>query len=145
MDSLDRHWSPQAQLVSLEHVTYDHVGRAERLAETYGLLASRLGVDVSTPPRENTALLPFSPELFDDATLRASDPLTAPDREAFAYERLTAATEEPPAEWRATVAASLGAIRAVIERNERIGDLRRLLDDGPSEPRRLRRWTARRS
>ncbi len=140
----DPHWSPQSALVSIDTVAYDHVGRSERLNETLEAVSDHLGVEVSAPPPENAALLPFSPELFDQAALAASDPFTAADRQAFAYERLAAATEQPPPAWLASVESSLGAIRGVIERNERVGDLRELL--GREERRRrLRGRAARRS
>ena len=141
----DPHWSPQSELVSVEAVPYDHVGRAERLDDTFAVLSERLGAAVLAPACENTALLPFSPQLFDEAALATSDPLTAADREAFAYERLTPSHGEPSAAWLATVEASLGAIQGVIDRNERIGDLLRLLREGVRRPRRSRIWAVRRS
>lgn len=139
----DPHWSSQAELASAHDVPYALVGRTESLTETFGALAER-GI-VSTPRRENSSLLPFDPGLFDAATLEASDTVTGPDRDAFGYERPAPAGDGPGAAWHAAVEASLTAIRAVIERNERIGDLRRLLDDSVSRRRRLGRRAVRRS
>jgi hypothetical protein len=143
----DPHWAPQAEQASIGDVTYSHVGRAERLDETFSALADAVEIPgaIDPPPRANESPLPFAPELFDSATLEASDALAAPDRDAFGFERPTAAGDEPPPQWHARVDASLGAIGALTDRNDRIGDLKRLLEESRRQRRGLRGRAARRS
>jgi Sulfotransferase family len=147
----DRHWAPQADLVAFASVRYDLVGRVERLGDALSVLTEHLrsrGRTLRQPGRENPALLPFASELFDEATLEACRCVVASDQEAFGYDRPKGSAAEPDASWHATVEANLGAIRAVSERNERIGDLRSVLRDGDEQGglrRRLSRWTVGRS
>jgi hypothetical protein len=51
----------------------------------------------------------------------------ARDREVFGYELVPRGLGEPDARWVADVEARIPVIQAVIERNERIGDLKRLI------------------
>jgi hypothetical protein len=132
-DRPDPHWSPQASLVGAGVVPYDHVGRIEELDRTALALDGHLRrFGAALPPlrRANPAILPFTPSLFDPPTLDACTRWTEPDRTAFGYEPLVPSSEVPDEAWFLTIEASLPALRAVIERNERIGDLHDLLARG---------------
>jgi hypothetical protein len=144
-DRHDPHWLPQAGLVGADVVPYDHVGRVEELSRTAELLDAHLRTfGASLPPlsRDNPAILPFSPAVFDSPTLDACLRWTEPDRVAFGYEPPAPTSDEPEQAWFAAVEASLPALHAVIDRNERIGDLHELLEDhgdGRSRRRAIRR------
>jgi hypothetical protein len=76
---------------------------------------------------ENPSLLSFVPGVLDPETWDRCAAFTARDREAFGYAMPERGTGEPAGEWLEQVDARIPGIRAVIERNERIGDLKRLL------------------
>jgi hypothetical protein len=145
----DVHWLPQAGLVEPSSVPYQHVGRVEELERTTAILASRVqeaGASLPTIRHENPSILPFAPELFDRPTLAAALRWTASDRSEFGYEPLEPTGDAPDARWFAAVDAALPALRAVIERNQRIGDLAALLVEPSGRARRrLPRWASRRS
>lgn len=133
VDRHDPHWLPQADLVGAGAIEYDHVGRVEELDRTAAVLGERVSSWGRTLPalrRENPTILPFTPAVFDRLALAACTHWTEPDRAAFGYEPLAPVAEEPEAAWFAAVEAAIPAVRAVIERNERFGDLHRLLDEG---------------
>jgi hypothetical protein len=144
----DDHWLPQVGLVEPSSVRYQHIGRVEHLDRTAAILASRVqesGASLPTVRRENPAILPFVPELFDRLTLAAGSDWTSSDRSAFAYEPLDPSGDEPDAAWLAAVDAAMPALHAVVDRNQRIGDLAGLLAEAPDRSRRrLPRWAARR-
>lgn len=143
-DLHDRHWAAQAELVAIDDVDYAHVGRVERLDATVATLARHLGarnVELPALRRENPSFVPFSPSLFDDGALAACLAWTARDRDAFGYPA-PASAGEPDAEWHAQVEAALPAIHAIVEQNERIADLRGMVEeltpDASDAPRRAR-------
>ena len=140
-DRTDAHWQPQASLVGLPTIVYRHTGRVEEIDRTVTLLGEYLesrGRRLPLLRHENRAILPFTPALFDAPARSACDLWTAPDREAFGYPPLDDAFDDPPGEWFVTVDASIAALQAVIERNERIGDQHRLLAEDADELHRLR-------
>jgi hypothetical protein len=135
------HWSPQADLIGLPNVAYGHVGRVEQLERTAAVLNEYVvsrGGRFPALGLENPSFLPFAPGLFDSATLAACNLWTARDYEAFGYEPLSTAVDAPDDTWYATVDANIAAIQAVIERNERIADLWRMLEDRDPARRGLR-------
>jgi hypothetical protein len=136
----DPHWSSQAALISEGVVEYGHVGRTERLDETVALLRDHVGArGHALPPleRENATLLSYDLGLLDGPAAEACARLTARDAHAFGYEP-PAPGFEPGTAWHAAVEAALPALRAVIERNERIADLRALVRaQGLTPPRSL--------
>ncbi len=81
------------------------------------------------PPlrRANPSLLPYVPGVFDRAALDACADWTTSAREAFGYETPAGDPEPPDDAWHATVEAAVPGIHAVIERHERIADLRSLV------------------
>jgi hypothetical protein len=79
--------------------------------------------------RDNGSLLPFSPGLFDRTTRDACLHLTADDRRALGYEPVQDADGEPDERWLLAVEASIPALRALIERHERLLDLWRVQAD----------------
>ena len=135
------HWSAQADLIGLPDVVYSHVGRVEELDRTEVVLSEYVESRGGTFPglgRENRSFLPFAPGLFDSAALDACNQWAARDNEAFGYEPLTASVDVPENAWCATVDANIAAIQAVIERNQRIADLWRMLDEAKPVQRGMR-------
>jgi Sulfotransferase family len=126
----DPHWSPQVDLLGLESIEYGHVGRLERLDDTVSQLEDYVvtrGHTLQLPAPESPSLIPFDLGVLDGPALEACNNWTAKDREAFAYEALVDAPRACDPAWVAAVEGALPAIRAVIARNERITDLRRML------------------
>jgi hypothetical protein len=132
----DSHWAAQAALAGISTIEYDHVGRLESLDRTEALLrehAERHGSTLPPVGAENGSLLPFSPGLFDRSAHEACESLTEDDCRAFGYAPLRYAGGELGAEWRAAVEASIPALRALVERHERLLDLWRMQADGDHE------------
>lgn len=141
-DSIDSHWSSQADLAGVSRIPYDHVGRVEQLEQTEQAIGTYLGRRGVTLPRlraENRSFLPFSPGVFDHAAHDACMRWIDVDCEAFGYEPLPYAGGQPSEEWFARVDAAVPALRAVIERNERILDVWRAQHDAESRPPQLPR------
>jgi hypothetical protein len=131
----DPHWLSQADLIGLGDVGYGHVGRVEHLDRTMAVLGEYVvskGGGVPALRRENRSVIPFTPSVFDREALDVCTSWTTRDREAFEYQPLAAAEEEEPDDaWLGMVEATIPAIQAVIERNERIADMRHMLDARP--------------
>ncbi len=126
----DPHWSSQAELAGVDQLGYDLVARVEGLPgelDAVGRHLRRYGRDDLRLRRENPSLLTFSSGLLDAETWDCCATLTARDRMAFGYEMPERGTGSPSGEWLAGVELRLPGIHAVVERNERIGDLKRLL------------------
>ena len=126
----DPHWSSQAELAGIGELPYDLVARVEDLPDALDPVASHLrgqGRDALRLRRENPSLIPFSQGLLDDDTWDRCAAFTAQDREAFGYPMPERSSGIPTGEWLERVELRLPAIRAVAERNERIGDFKRLL------------------
>ena len=122
----DPHWSPQVDLLGTTELAYGHVGRLERVAETLDVLGERVrehGRELPSLPSENRSLLPYVPGVFDHAAHVAGVRFTARDREAFGYEDPQEDPDGPGEAWHAAVSASIPAIRGLIERHQRVGDL----------------------
>ena len=122
----DPHWASQFSLVGMGIVSYAHVGRVEQFDETARFLSDYLaerGVPLPPLRRENAALLPWDAGVVDAATAAACDRATEIDSNGLGY-RPSQRSDEPPLAWHAAVEAALPALGAVIERNERIADLR---------------------
>lgn len=128
----DPHWAPQAGLLGVGEVTYGHIGGFESLDASMAVLRARLrehGRAMAPLRPGNASLVPYEAGVFDTEAYERAIRFTAGDRETFGYEQPARASVDPGAAWHAGVTASLPAIRAVVERNERITDLRRLLRD----------------
>ena len=126
----DPHWSSQAALAGIGSVPYHLVGRVEELPAALEVIDAHLRARRRpglTLRRENSSLVRFVPELLDEVSWNRSAAFTAHDREALGYDPVEYVGGEPPADWLTNVEATIPAIRAVIERNERIGDLKRLV------------------
>ena len=126
----DPHWSSQADLVGSGELDYDVVGRVEEISAVLRVVDTHLrarGRDGLTLPYANPSLVPFVPEVLDLESWERCAVLTASDKGAFGYEHVPRATAEPDASWVAEVEGRIPAILAVIERNERIGDLKQLV------------------
>lgn len=133
-DGQDPHWRAQTDLIDAPAVGYVHVGHMEQLEQTTDALGAHLetrGRTLSPLRRENPSLLPYTAGLLDAPALEACTRFTARDRESFGYEWPESA-EGPSQDWSARVDASLPAVEAIIERNARIGDLRRMLKETES-------------
>ena len=125
----DPHWSPQAELIGIGGLGYDVVARVEDLPGALDPVTAHLrhrGRELRVG-RENPSLAAFVPELLDGDAWERCMEMTARDREVFGYEATPRATGDPDQAWVAGVEAIIPAIHAVIERNERIGDLKRLI------------------
>ena len=125
----DPHWSSQVDLAGLEELDYRIVGRMEDLGAVLAVVDEHLRGYGRAPLQlgaENASLLPFARGLLDAETAVACTDWTARDRTVLGYPSV-AAGDGLDREWLATVTAALPAVKAVAERNERIGDLRDLL------------------
>ena len=132
LGSHDPHWARQVDLLGLTDLGYGHVGRLERIADTVAFLGEYLERRGRTLPPvrpANRSLLPFAPGVFDRPALEACAPWTTSASEVFGYEPAQEAGP-PDAAWHTAVNATIPAIHAVIERHERIADLRRMVRDG---------------
>ena len=126
----DPHWSSQAELAGIGDLSYDVVARIEKLPGELDPVTAHLrrhGRDGLHVARENPSLLAFVPEVLDGDSWERCAGVTARDRDAFGYEPPPRADGDPDAAWVAEVDARIPAIHAVIERNERIGDLKQLV------------------
>ncbi len=124
-----QHWASQAELAGVDDLDYQVVGRLEDLPGTLAPIEDRLRQH-GRPPlafrRENATLVPYARGLFDEEARGVCTAWTAHDALTFGYPTLRAA---PPVDqrWIADVGLLLPAVRAVVERNQRIGDLSALL------------------
>ena len=126
----DPHWSSQADLIGAGQLEYGVVARVERLPGDLEPVITHLrrhGRDRLHIGRENKALVAFVPEVLDSGSWERCAELTARDREVFGYEPPARVVGDPNDAWVAEVEGRIPAIRAVIERNERIGDLKSLV------------------
>jgi Sulfotransferase family len=131
----DSHWSPQAELLGVPHVRYDHIGRVEQFDRTEWAVREEMRLrNVVLPVLgvENRSPLPFSSGVFDRMAHEACSMWTEPDREAFGYEPVAYTGGEPDERWLSVVEANIPAIRTLIEQNERFLDVWQLMKE--SEP-----------
>ena len=122
----DRHWASQDELLGVPQLGYDLVGRLEELPSALAVVDEHLrsrGMGPLTLQTENRSLVSFTPEVLDRRAWKQCFALTARDREAFGYEAVPIHATALDETWRANVEAALPAIRAVVERNERLGDV----------------------
>jgi len=127
----DSHWSTQAVLAGMPAIEYHHVGRLESLARTETEVRSivdRRGGRLPAFGKENPTLLPFSPGILDRPAYDACLRLTRADRSAFGYDAPEYTGGEPDEQWCQAVESTVPAIRALIERHERLLDLWRIVD-----------------
>jgi hypothetical protein len=126
----DRRWASQADLLAVHRLRYDVVGRVEGLPSVLAPVDEHLraqGAGLLALGPENRSLVTFTPEVLDFPPRERLSTFTDLDRRAFGYDTVPpGAGEEPGDHWRAEVEARPPAIRAIIERNECIGDLVRL-------------------
>ncbi len=118
----DRHWQPQLEVLHTDWVHYTHIGRTDAYADTLGALQQHLrrrghGGTV-TERRENESLLGVADVSPSPGIIEAVEHIYAVDMWELGYEPrrlpLPAAQVSGPL---------LRALHAIIERNERIGDL----------------------
>lgn len=122
----NQHWRPQADLLRTESFPYSHIGKVEKLGITLDLLEEHLrrqgweGTLAIT--RENQTPLPFSVAALDPETIETVERIYAQDLELFGYPSIAASLsrEQRPDE---TTNQMMHAVRLIIERNERIGDM----------------------
>ncbi len=132
----DPHWSGQAALAGIPEIEYDHVGRLESLDRTESDLRHYVGQHGGSLPvfgAYNGSLLPFSPAVFDRTTQDACLRLTAHDCTTLGYEPVQYSGGEPDERWLLAVEASIPAVRALIDRHERLLDLWRMQANGDPE------------
>ena len=125
----DPHWSGQVGLAGIGEIDYRFVGRMEDLPAALGIVDEHLrghGRPPLSPGSANASLLPFAQGVLDQETAHACSVWTELDRAVLGYASAPTGDGLDDA-WLAVVTAALPAIRAVAERNERIGDLRSLL------------------
>lgn len=145
----DVHWAPQTDVIEHGDISYEHLGQVEKLDRTVDLVRAHVsemkGAHLPDLPRANVAPLPYVDELFTEKDARFLEEMYAADMRAFGYETipdeaLSAAIPEP---WAETVDRVTAALDEMRQRNERIGDLHRLLrarrDDLSEMKRRKRR------
>jgi len=132
----DPHWSRQVDLVGPGDVHYDHVGHLERVDESVAVVGRHLRArGCRLPPLRyaNRSLLRYVPGVYDRGALDACVTWTTSAREAFGYEPPPGDPAPPDDAWHATVETAIPGIQAVIERHERIADLRAMVRQGDLE------------
>jgi sulfotransferase famil protein len=132
----DPHWQPQAVLLRVETFPYTHVGRLEELGTTLRLIEKHLRDQgwqgKLSLARENTTVLPLAAARLGSQTVHAIERLYISDLEAFGYSTVASDSVPDKDESEGSVAGQrvrsptllVSAVRQVIERNERISDLR---------------------
>jgi hypothetical protein len=121
----DVHWAVQHDLA--EQLPLTHVGRVERLHETLALLREHLPADTwpGETSRQNRALVPMPPALYDDAAGTVLQERYRADFEQYGYEGTGSQNDTAGADWEQQVAPSIPVIRDIIDRHTRIGELYR--------------------
>ena len=143
----DPHWQPQGVLLRAETFPYTHVGKLEELGTTLRLIEKHLrhrgwagGLSVAN---ENATMLPLAAARLSAETVRTVERLYACDLEMFGYSSMapdgvaaglstSAGVSGGPRTMDGHVTGPrvrsagllVSAVRQVIERNERISDLR---------------------
>lgn len=126
---VDVHWAPQVGVLEYGDVSYDHIGRVEKMQDTIDLYRRHVeetaGVEVPDLVRTNLSTLSFRNELFTEDDIEMLSELYADDLREFGYQPLRGdgIGAEPPAEWMRTVDAFLPAIDELRSRHERVSDL----------------------
>lgn len=125
----DPHWSPQHLRLELDVFPYTHVGKTECLTRTRGLLEKHvktLGWRGQLPDvRTNATLLPISVAGLGSRELEGIETLFEGDMSHGGFESLRGQAN-PDSELREPEeyeALALAAVRELIARHERIGDL----------------------
>lgn len=134
-DSHDPHWASQADLAGIGSLPYGLVARVEAMPGELEPVTSHLRAQERSElslRRENPSLLPFAPGILDAEAWDRCAAFTARDREAFGYAMPERGRGEPADDWLEEVDLRLPGIHAVVERNERIGDFKRLLARTPA-------------
>lgn len=133
----DAHWAPQTRVLDLAP-PLTHIGHIEQLDETIEILRTHIGGRAASRvrvERENTALLPYSPAVYDGATARIVNGLYSDDLVRFGYQRLAPGSDDAALDdWSAQVEPLLPLVRGHIERHERIASLLRIARRARSTP-----------
>jgi hypothetical protein len=123
----DPHWSSQHELLGMSELQYGVVGRVEDLPAALAPIDAHLGNhgrDGLQVRRENESLLSFVPELLESDDWERCEVFTRRDREAFGYDLQPRPRGDVDERWIGDAELQLPALQAVVERNERIGDLK---------------------
>ena len=151
----DPHWRPQEALLCAETFPYTHVGKLEELGATLRLIEKHLRhlgwSGAFSAARENSTMLPLAAARLSAETVAIVEQLYASDLEVFGYSSMASGdvavtvstTGGEPGGRPATDVRGQGqrvrsasllvsAVRQVIERNERISDLRDAAMPGPT-------------
>ena len=125
-DVEDVHWAVQHDLA--KQLPLDHVGRIERLDETFALLSEHVGRDLgSATRRENRVALPLPSFAYDDEARTILLARYADDFEHYGYDAETASADpDTEREWSAEIAPLLPILRDTIQKHDRIGQLHRV-------------------
>jgi hypothetical protein len=119
-DSHDVHWCRQTELVDL--LPLSHVGRLEAIEDTWAALLDHIGDPAAARPgRANETLLPMPAHAYDDGAAAVVNVRFAEDQKRFGYAPVAPADVSPS--WEETTAALLPAVRLLVERHNRIGQL----------------------
>jgi sulfotransferase famil protein len=126
----DPHWLPQSTLLNVSNMTYTYLGRMETLADTFTYIESHLRVQGwnGTLPRlhENSGILPLTEELLGPGVMKHVVTIYQSDYENFGYPIEPALIVRPTD---GDLQSPNGpkvfeAMRHLVDRHERIGDLR---------------------
>lgn len=127
----DVHWAPQKTLIGGGRVPFTHVGTIEAVEQTTAAVTAHFdSLGAAAPPplvRANPAPLPYTKHLFEAEQVHALAQVFEEDLREFGYEApSTSDGDDMPASWIEAVDASLGAMKIIRQRNERVGDLQRV-------------------
>ena len=130
----DVHWAPQIDVIEHPQVSYDHLGRVEKLDETLDRIREHLRDNEKAVlpdlPRTNVSTLPYADELFTESDIRFLAEIYADDMRVFGYPPPNgeALRDTVPGSWMEAVDATVSALKELRHRNERVGDLHHLLN-----------------
>jgi hypothetical protein len=118
----DRHWQPQLEIMHADWVRYTHIGRTDSYAATLTALQRHLqhrGRDgIVTERRENKALIGLANVSLPRRLIESIEQIYAEDMQQLGYKPRRLGPPTAPVS-----GPLLLALQAIIDRNERIGDL----------------------
>ena len=125
----DVHWQPQVDVLEYNDISYDHIGRVEKMPETIDLYRRHVKEtadrDVPDLIRTNLSTMPYTNALFTQDDVQMLSELYAADLREFGYEppKGGGIGDEPSKDWIVTIDAVVPAIDELRSRHERVADL----------------------
>jgi len=134
----DRHWQPQVELLALDRVDFTHVGTTSAYSRTLDVVEQHLAGQGWRRPlasrRENATLIGLDAlGAVDEDVRRAIESIYADDMRALGYAGRLPERSAPPVDDHAAQLL-VAAVRQIVARHERFGDLLELLGRAMTPP-----------